>query len=655
MSSVTPIEYGDYYLTRKIATGGMAELFRARKVGEAGFEKQLVIKRLLPHLAEDQDLRTMFLDEARLASRLTHVNIAQVFDLGLARAADPSRPQQEATYFIAMEYVFGKSLAEVIRRGQARNKPLSIENAVKIILSAAQGLQYAHSRRDDQGNPLGLVHRDISPQNILISYEGEVKLVDFGIAKALNQSNTTRPGMLKGKFSYMAPEQARGEAVDQRTDIYALGVVLWETLTGRRLFTGDSEATILSKVLEPRVEPPSSIMEGLPPELDDICLKCLRPDPDQRYPDAQALCDAMEKYLQGLTTFPSTYSLRNYMHELFGEEIAEETEQIRQETEAVHQLVAGAKPKEPAAPAGGEAAGPAEPTQLYQPPAEDPGRGKGKGKLWAILGGAAVLVVVALVLVLGGGDEPAPIPPAGRPQAQAPKPAVGAPAEAPRPAPAAQEKTPASPTPAREPAPAPRPAEPPLVIQAREDLKAQRFAQALEKLDQAVAQDEKLAALVARDRARALLGLAAQESGEDPQKALADLEKAAAYAPDWAEVPFQRGRILTRLKRLDQALAAYAKALELDPEMDAAHFNQGYIYLQKGQLDQAVAAFQRVVDLDSPFKADAYLNLAVCSVRQGDKARAVEMLKRALVANPNHKLAQRYLDKLTSAPAGGKP
>ncbi len=640
MSSVTPIEYGDYYLTRKIAIGGMAELFRARKVGEAGFEKQLVIKRLLPHLAEDQDLRTMFLDEARLASRLTHVNIAQVFDLGLAQAADPSRPQQEATYFIAMEYVFGKSLAEVIRRGQARNKPLGIENAVKIILSAAQGLQYAHSRRDDQGNPLDLVHRDVSPQNILISYEGEVKLVDFGIAKALNQSNTTRPGMLKGKFSYMAPEQARGEAVDQRTDIYALGVVLWEALTGRRLFTGDSEATILGKVLDPRVEPPSSVMAGLPPELDQICLRCLQPDPDQRYPQAQALCDAMERYLQGLTTFPSTYSLRNYMHELFADEIAEETEQIRQETEAVHRLLAGGRPRE--SPAGRPDSTAAEPTQLYQPAAAP---SPGKGKLWALLGGAAVLAATALVLVGSGGHEPAPTPPAAAPPVQARESAAATPA------PKAQEPTPGT----GEQAPAQKPLQSPLVLQAREDLKAQRFAQARDKLDQAVARNPKLAALVARDRARALLGLAAQESGEAPEQALADLAQAAVYAPDWAEVPLQRGRILTRLKRFDQALAAYARALELDPKLDAAHFNQGYIYLQKGQLDQAAAAFRRVVELNSPFKADAYLNLAVCSVRQGDKARAVEMLKRALVANPNHKLAQRYLDKLTSASAGDKP
>lgn len=407
MDPARVIEYGDYFLTRKIATGGMAELFRARKVGAAGFEKLVVIKRLLPHLAADQELRDMFLDEARLASQLSHPNIAQVYDLGEALATDPGRPQGETTYFIAMEYVSGKSLAEVIRRGQDTGRPLSVQHAVRIVAHAAAALAYAHDKRDAAGQPLGLVHRDVSPQNILISYEGEVKLVDFGIAKALSSSTTTRPGTLKGKFAYMAPEQARGESVDRRADIYALGIVMWEALTGRRLFAGDSEAVILGKVLEPKVEAPSSVNSQVPRELDAICLKALAPAREDRYQTAQEMNDALEAWLHSLPTYPSSYSLRNYMLELFGPEVEEEAHQVQEEQEAVRAALAQQ---------GGEGAGPtaeaepttqaAEATQVFTPPPAEAETKGGKGKLWAVVGLVVVLAAGAGWFLLRPGTSP---------------------------------------------------------------------------------------------------------------------------------------------------------------------------------------------------------------------------------------------------------
>ena len=227
---MNPIEpYGFYYLTKKIATGGMAELFRARrKVGLEGFEKILAIKRILPHLSNNRDFVAMFADEAKIAAQLTHQNIVQIFDYG----------RLDETYFIAMEFVLGSNLRGIMEKTRQLDTQLSINDCVFIITKAAIGLDYAHRKRNLQNTPLDIIHRDISPQNILVSYEGEVKLTDFGIAKAALTTSITKTGVLKGKVSYMSPEQARGEGLDRRSDIFSLGVVFYELLTHRKLFEG---------------------------------------------------------------------------------------------------------------------------------------------------------------------------------------------------------------------------------------------------------------------------------------------------------------------------------------------------------------------------------------------------------------------------------
>lgn len=627
------VKFGSYYLTSKIATGGMAEIFRGRKVGAAGFEKLVVIKRLLPHLAADEEFRTMFLNEAKLASLLNHQNIVQVYDLGRMDQDDSLEPGQQGTYFIAMEYIFGKSLAEVMRKGQARDVPLPQELAVRIMLAASLGLAYAHGKKGEDGRPLGLVHRDVSPQNILISYEGEVKLVDFGIAKAMSQSSSTRPGVLKGKFAYMAPEQARGQ-VDQRADIYSLGVVFWEALTGQRLFQGDNEAALLALVLDPRVEPPSRVRPEIPPELDALCLKCLARDPERRFASAQALCEELEAYLYTLKTFPSTYSLRNHLHELFGPEIAEESRQIQAEGESARQAAGlSAGPATSEAPAPPAPSAPLESTRVVPRPA--PG---GRGMVY-------VLALAGLALAAGLAWWLWPGPPAPPPPAQmAAAPAAPAPPESPAPPPAPAEQAPAPPPAA--PPPDPR------LERAQAQVQQGGFDQALAILDQEQAPPGGWGQAGDRLRAQALLGRAMSRLAETPPEALADLDQALGLAPDWAEVHFQAGRVHTRLKNLDQALAAYQKALELDPGLDGAHFNSGYIHLERGRLEQAMASFQTVVDLGSPFAADAQVNLAVCYHKQGKRDEALRHLQAALVLNPNHKLAQSYLDRLRKGGPG---
>ncbi len=648
MDQAHAVLYGDYYLTRKIATGGMAELFRALKIGAAGFEKLLVVKRLLPHLSADRELREMFLDEARLASQLNHTNIAQVYDLGQAQAADSGRPQAETTYFIAMEYVFGKSLAEVIRGGQEQHRPLSVQNSVRIISNAAAALDYAHEKSGPGGEPLGLVHRDVSPQNILISYQGEVKLVDFGIAKALSSSTTTRPGTLKGKFSYMAPEQAKGEAVDRRTDVYALGIVMWEALTGKRLFAGESEAVILGKVISPQVPPPSAQNPDVPPELEAVCLKALAADPEQRFQSAAQMYEALEAWLHTLPNYPSSYSLRSHMLELFGNNKERESQQISEEQTAVRKATeaggggGGGGGVQPAQPQAADA------TQIYRSEqalaAEESraAKGGGKGRLLAVAAALVLAAAVAGYLLLAG---PKPAPPPAKPA----QPAAKAPATQ---APAA--KAPAGPAP-KPTAPAPAAAEPlpPLVSQGREALAAHRYGDALAALDQAVAAEPGLAPKVARDRARALLGLAADKVQGQPQTALADLERATELDPGWGEAFLQLGRVRTKLKMYEPALKAYQRAIDLGPRWrDVGYFNRGYILLEQEKYQQAAEAYMEVVKLDSPHTADAWVNLAVCHYKLGDPDAAEHDLREALAENPNHAQAQKYLNLLLERKAG---
>jgi serine/threonine protein kinase len=242
-----PIPFGKYYLLERINVGGMAEVFKAKTFGVEGFERLLAVKRILPNIAEDEEFIAMFIDEAKIAVQLQHANIAQIFDLG----------KVEDSYFIALEYVPGKDLRSIFDRLRGRGEVMTIQQACHIIMQVCEGLDYAHNKRDAQGRELHLVHRDISPQNVLIGYDGEVKLIDFGIAKAAGKASKTQAGILKGKFGYMSPEQVRGLPIDRRSDIFSVGIVLYELLTNERLFVGESDFSTLEKVRNVEIMPPS--------------------------------------------------------------------------------------------------------------------------------------------------------------------------------------------------------------------------------------------------------------------------------------------------------------------------------------------------------------------------------------------------------------
>jgi len=300
--------------------GGMAEIFRAKTVGAEGFEKDIVIKRILPHYTEDEDFVKMFIDEATIAAKLQHANITQIFDFNV----------QDGRYYIAMEYVEGKDLKKVMEVGVKGGTPLSPPQCAWLIMEVAKGLHYAHTK-SHKGKPLNIVHRDISPQNAMVSFNGEVKLMDFGIAKAASRSTKTVAGTVKGKCAYMSPEQARGKPLDGRSDLFALGVVLWEMLTHKRLFLGDSDFVTLSNVLKQEAPPPSSINPAVPPELDAIVLKSLAKDRDDRQETVEHFNRELTKWFYATVEDLDAVALKPWMHDKFADEISELQNQMQEE------------------------------------------------------------------------------------------------------------------------------------------------------------------------------------------------------------------------------------------------------------------------------------------------------------------------------------
>ncbi len=311
--------YGRYQLLKKLATGGMAQIYLARQVGPEGFEKLLVVKRILPHLAENEEFITMFLDEARIAARLNHPNVVQIFDLGA----------QDDSFFIAMEFIHGEDVRRVWKHADKVGKPIPLPLICRIIIESCAGLDYAHKKLDASGRALNIVHRDISPQNILVSFEGGVKIVDFGIAKAADQATVTKSGVLKGKYSYMSPEQAAGQPIDCRTDIFALGVVLYELLTGTRLFKRATDIQTLNAVTECKLASPSEVNDRVPADLGAIVMKALAKDRTQRYPEARQLGAALETWLMTHGQPASTAALGLFMHDIYAERLRNEQEEGR--------------------------------------------------------------------------------------------------------------------------------------------------------------------------------------------------------------------------------------------------------------------------------------------------------------------------------------
>jgi eukaryotic-like serine/threonine-protein kinase len=299
---------GRYTLAGRIARGGMAEVHLARVAGPSGFEKLVALKLVLPHLSDEPQFVAMFLDEARLAARLDHPNIAQVIDLDCV----------DGQHFIVMEYVHGRDLRAILRAA-APGGGLRLASALTVLRDGCAGLHYAHELRDQHGRPLGLVHRDVSPQNLMVRYDGVTKLVDFGVAKASSHIAVTRTGVLKGKLGYFSPEQCLGHAVDRRSDVFALGVVAYEATTCMRLFHGDNEAAVLNRVIRGEFERPTEIDPDYPPALEQVLLRALHTDPRDRFASAHELLEAIDAVAIELGIRIGHAAVAEQMTALFGD------------------------------------------------------------------------------------------------------------------------------------------------------------------------------------------------------------------------------------------------------------------------------------------------------------------------------------------------
>jgi eukaryotic-like serine/threonine-protein kinase len=280
-----PEVVGRYVLCRRIAAGGMATIHLGRLMGPVGFSRTVAIKRMQPGFTENPEIVAMFLDEARLAARIRHPNVVATLDVVTT----------SEEVFLVLEYVHGETLARLVKLAGALGEQIPVSIAAAIASGGLHGLHAAHEARNERGDPLGIVHRDVSPQNIMVGVDGVARVLDFGIAKAIGRLHTTREGLIKGKLAYMAPEQIRGEPVTRRSDVYAMSVVLWEALTGLRLFSAENEGALLDRVLTAPVKPPSKFASGVPRSLDRIVLRGLSRDPNERFATARAMADAIHE------------------------------------------------------------------------------------------------------------------------------------------------------------------------------------------------------------------------------------------------------------------------------------------------------------------------------------------------------------------------
>jgi serine/threonine protein kinase len=312
----TGARFGDYTLLRKLGQGGMAEIYLAIKPSLGGIQKIVVLKRIRADQAGNKDLIKMFLEEARIASTLSHPNICQIHDVG----------EVGGRHYLAMEYLHGEDVRAVCRKLARMRRPLPIEHSLAIVAQTASGLHYAHSRTDLQGRPLKIVHRDVSPQNMFVTFDGTVKLLDFGIAKAENRVGgvETVSGVIKGKLTYMSPEQVQGMPLAQSSDVYALGIVLWELTTGRRLFKADTDYKVLKKIVDDPVPTPRSVWPDYYPELERVVMKALARDVTQRYQTAREMQADLTAFARRESLLSGDAELSTFMQDVFADRLEEE-------------------------------------------------------------------------------------------------------------------------------------------------------------------------------------------------------------------------------------------------------------------------------------------------------------------------------------------
>jgi serine/threonine-protein kinase len=440
-----------YDLVAEIASGGMATVYLARLSGVGGFRRFVAIKRLHPHLAKEREFVEMFLDEARLAAGIHHPNVVPILEVGAS----------ERGYYLVMEYIEGDTLARLLARAATSGNKLPPTIGTRVVVDMLAGLHAAHELRDEQGHPTELVHRDVSPQNILVGLDGQTRITDFGVARAASRLSATRAGQLKGKIAYMAPEQAVGDpTVDRRADVFSSGIVLWEVLAARRLFKAENEAATLSRVISEEIPHICQVNPEVDPQVGEVVMRALERDRDSRYADCQSFADDLERAAQAAGLIATSRDVATYVGQVIGQDISQQREAVRawlarsEPSQASPDLMDLPHAAVPAPLAGmplasgnehsGMVAAPI-PAPLGAPLIETGGRSKAP----LVIAGAAVfgfVVVGALVLLTGRRTE---APPA----AVAPPPAQQVPAQPAAVAPPVATVVAAAPAPTQPPAP----------------------------------------------------------------------------------------------------------------------------------------------------------------------------------------------------------
>jgi tetratricopeptide (TPR) repeat protein len=595
MTDFEPIQFGKYQLLDKIAVGGMAELYRAKVTGDYGFEKQVAIKKILPHLSDEGNLVKAFIDEAKLAALLQHENIVQIYDFG----------NLNGEYFIAMEYLFGKDLRKLTYKAKAKAVPIDLENILYVISRICAGLDYSHNLKDLQGKPLNIIHRDINPQNIIITYEGQVKIIDFGIAKAASHNSTTHEGLIKGKLAYMSPEQANGKTIDHRSDIFSSGIILYELLAGQRMFQGET-MHIYTQVRDAVYEPLESLMPNLPARLHEVVQHALAKEPDQRYQSGGEMLADLEECIYQLSFRPNARNFAVCVKDLFKREFAAEENALFANTQVYSDVPTDfGDDSSPDGLTGNST------IALNVPKIAE----KFQYNIWRF-GLVAAMVIIGFMFDLS--LTKLPFTPSDRSVSaysiELPSPVI-------------------NPTEAK-------------IEAAKAALQAKEFPMALAILEEVLAADPSLEKKISDAYLEALLGQATQMMPTDPDAAKAFLLKALDVDPASISVLSQLGYIYVRHSDYPHAVETYQKVAELDPGRADTFFNLGYIYAVTENYPEAKEMYSRVVELAPDFLDEALFNLAMVQVQLGERDKCINSLKQAIEINPANESALAYLKQL---------
>ena len=638
MTVFQPKQFGKYQLLDKIAVGGMAELFRAKLTGVEGFEKLIAIKKILPNLSQEEILVTSFIDEAKLAALLHHENIVQIYDFG----------SMDDDYFIAMEFLFGKDLRTIRQTAKERELPLGMENILYIIARVCAGLDYSHNLKDLQGQPLNITHRDINPQNILVTYEGQVKIIDYGIAKAASHNTKTRENLIKGKLAYMSPEQANGQTIDHRSDIFSAGIILYELLAVRRMFEGET-MQVLSLVREAQYDPPEEVIPNLPSKLNQILRRALAKDPEERYQSAGEMLADVEECAFEMSLRPNARNFAHYMKALFEDEYAEEEMALWAKSkiyEAGEDEDEDAQAREQATPDYTAVLTQGTLNQklvhfkralsrgIWQKlvnvfgidkknPAKETNRDEKPKRLnYKLNNLKPVLVVITFLLLVALGikqisfsrSQPEDIRYASQ-------------------ATAGQESAALS-----------------KLAAGKAALEASRFTLAVTLFEEIVADNPSMKPAVNEFYVKASLGQAAEILETDPVQAEKFLLKALEMDPANISGLSNLAYLNMGRKNYPKAIEVYLKVAELAPRLPDTFFNLGYVYAITDDYQQAKLMYHRVVELAPAFTDEALYNLAVINEKLGEHNQCIKNLEQAVALNPGNETAKKYLHQLKKKP-----